>query len=48
VPHWFGSTGEESAEVLSIFGRPGERMHLRAQHDMMGRADDRGGGRADG
>jgi hypothetical protein len=28
VPHWFGSTGEEPAEVLSIFGRPGERMHL--------------------
>jgi len=23
IPHWFGSTGEESAEVLSIFGRPG-------------------------
>ncbi len=31
VPHWFGSTGEEPAEVLSIFGRPGERMHLQAQ-----------------
>jgi transcriptional regulator with XRE-family HTH domain len=31
VPHWFGSTGEESAEVLSIFGRPGERMHLHDQ-----------------
>jgi transcriptional regulator with XRE-family HTH domain len=31
VPHWFGSTGEEPAEVLSIFGRPGERMHLHAQ-----------------
>src|SRR3954470_20981080 len=27
VPHWFGSTGHEPAEVLSIFGRPGERMH---------------------
>ena len=26
VPHWFGSTGEEPAEVLSIFCRPGERM----------------------
>jgi transcriptional regulator with XRE-family HTH domain len=25
-PHWFGSTGEEPAEVLSLFGRPGERM----------------------
>ncbi len=29
VPHWFGSAGEEPAEVLSIFGRPGERMSLR-------------------
>lgn len=31
VPHWFGSTGEEAAEVLSIFGRPGERMHVHEQ-----------------
>jgi transcriptional regulator with XRE-family HTH domain len=31
VPHWFGSTGDGPAEVLSIFGRPGERMHVRAQ-----------------
>jgi transcriptional regulator with XRE-family HTH domain len=30
VPHWFGSTGEGTAEVLSIFGRPGERMHVTA------------------
>lgn len=29
VPHWFGSTGEEPSEVLSIFGRPGERMRIR-------------------
>jgi len=26
VPHWFGSTDDEPAEILSIFGRPGERM----------------------
>ncbi len=26
LPHWFGSTGAEPAEILSIFGRPGERM----------------------
>jgi transcriptional regulator with XRE-family HTH domain len=26
VPHWFGSTGDQPAEILSIFGRPGERM----------------------
>jgi transcriptional regulator with XRE-family HTH domain len=29
VPHWFGSAGNESAELLSIFGRPGERMNVR-------------------
>ena len=33
VPHWFGSTGDGPAEVLSIFGRPGERMHVRARPD---------------
>ncbi len=31
LPHWFGSTGEGPTEVLSIFGRPGERMHVRAR-----------------
>jgi quercetin dioxygenase-like cupin family protein len=29
VPHWFGSTGDEAAEIISIFGRPGERMTVR-------------------
>jgi transcriptional regulator with XRE-family HTH domain len=29
-PHWFGSTGHEPAEVLSLFGRHGERMHVRS------------------
>jgi transcriptional regulator with XRE-family HTH domain len=29
VPHWFGSTGDAPAEILSIFGRPGERMSIR-------------------
>lgn len=33
LPHWFGSTGEGPAEVLSIFGRPGERMHVRETSD---------------
>ena len=28
-PHWFGSTGAEPAEILSIFSRPGERMTVR-------------------
>jgi transcriptional regulator with XRE-family HTH domain len=31
VPHWFGSTGEQPAEILSLFGRQGERMHVRAK-----------------
>jgi hypothetical protein len=31
MPHWFASTGDGAAEVLSIFGRPGERMHVRLQ-----------------
>lgn len=30
VPHWFGSTGSGAVEVLSLFGRQGERAHLRA------------------
>ena len=30
LPHWFGSAGDGPAEVLSLFGRPGERMHVRA------------------
>ncbi|MEV7009838.1 XRE family transcriptional regulator [Streptosporangium sp. NPDC051022] len=30
LPHWFGSTGEDSVEILSLFGRQGERMHVRA------------------
>jgi transcriptional regulator with XRE-family HTH domain len=29
VPHWFGSTGDQPAEILSIFGRPSERMTVR-------------------
>jgi transcriptional regulator with XRE-family HTH domain len=36
--HWFGSTGDGAAEVLSIFGRPGERMLVRA-HNGSGRAE---------
>ena len=29
VPHWFGATGHEPAEILSIFTRPGEQMSVR-------------------
>jgi transcriptional regulator with XRE-family HTH domain len=31
VPHWFGATGGEPVEFLSLFGRQGERAHLRAR-----------------
>jgi len=37
VPHWFGSTGHEPAEILSLFGRHGERMHVRARSGQDGR-----------
>ena len=29
VPHWFGSDGTRPAEVLSLFGPQGERVHAR-------------------
>ena len=31
VPHWFGSADTTPVEVLSLFGRQGERAHLRAR-----------------
>jgi transcriptional regulator with XRE-family HTH domain len=31
LPHWFGSTGQQPVEILSILGRQGERMHVRAK-----------------
>ncbi|MFG1805106.1 helix-turn-helix domain-containing protein [Streptomyces sp. NPDC049040] len=31
LPHWFSGTGGRPAEVLSLFGRQGERMHVRAR-----------------
>ncbi|OKK03527.1 XRE family transcriptional regulator [Streptomyces sp. CB03234] len=31
LPHWFGTTGDGPVEVLSLFGRQGERMHVRAR-----------------
>lgn len=30
-PHWFGSAGAEPVEILSMFGKHGERIHLRAR-----------------
>ncbi|WUH92551.1 XRE family transcriptional regulator [Streptomyces sp. NBC_00433] len=31
LPHWFSGAGGQPAEVLSLFGRQGERMHVRAR-----------------
>ncbi|NUS73973.1 MAG: helix-turn-helix transcriptional regulator [Corynebacteriales bacterium] len=31
LPHWFGSTGRGLVEVLSLFSKQGERIHLRAK-----------------
>ncbi|MFB4314159.1 helix-turn-helix domain-containing protein [Actinomadura sp. 21ATH] len=31
IPHWFGSADDRPVEVLSLFGRQGERMHVRAR-----------------
>ncbi len=30
VPHWFGNPGADPVEFLTLFGRQGERMHVRA------------------
>jgi transcriptional regulator with XRE-family HTH domain len=31
VPHWFGGADDQPVEFLSLFGRQGERAHLRAR-----------------
>ncbi|GAA3818598.1 XRE family transcriptional regulator [Sphaerisporangium flaviroseum] len=31
VPHWFGNPAPQPAEVLSLFGPQGERLHVRAR-----------------
>ncbi|WP_028479537.1 helix-turn-helix domain-containing protein [Nocardia sp. CNY236] len=31
TPHWFGAAGRSSVEVLSLFGKHGERIHVRAR-----------------
>lgn len=31
VPHWFGPAGTEPVEIISLFGRQGERAHLRTR-----------------
>ncbi|UZX01743.1 helix-turn-helix transcriptional regulator [Arthrobacter sp. CDRTa11] len=31
IPHWFGRADGKAVEFLSLFGRQGERMHVRAK-----------------
>jgi len=31
LPHWFGAADDQPIEILSLFGKQGERTHLRAQ-----------------
>ncbi|WP_067542159.1 helix-turn-helix domain-containing protein [Nocardia crassostreae] len=31
IPHWFGAADNEPVEFLSLFGKQGERAHVRAQ-----------------
>ncbi|MFJ6792861.1 helix-turn-helix domain-containing protein [Streptomyces sp. NPDC091268] len=31
LPHWFGSADGRPVEILSLFGRQGERIHVRAK-----------------
>jgi transcriptional regulator with XRE-family HTH domain len=31
TPHWFGSAGPRSVELLVLFGPQGERLHIRAR-----------------
>jgi len=30
MPHWFGAADDDAVEFLSLFGKSGERVHLRA------------------
>ncbi|MET1017829.1 MAG: XRE family transcriptional regulator [Leifsonia flava] len=36
TPHWFGRADDGAVEVLSLFGKQGERMHVRAQPQRTG------------
>lgn len=36
LPHWFGAAGPGRVEFLSIFGKEGERMHVRARSTVDG------------
>ena len=42
VPHWFGAAGAEPVEFLSLFGKQGERAHVRASTSRRSVTTDRG------
>jgi transcriptional regulator with XRE-family HTH domain len=44
VPHWFGALGTEPVEFLTLFGRQGERAHIRAVGAKTLHSEDIGGG----
>ena len=43
VPHWFSAAGGEPVELLSLFGKQGERAHLRARPRAGGSGGSAGG-----
>ncbi|MEC4018239.1 helix-turn-helix domain-containing protein [Streptomyces sp. H27-D2] len=45
LPHAFSSADDHPVEMLSLFGRQGERVHLRAKPSARGRRDDDDGSR---
>ena len=40
VPHWFAAADDRPVELLSLFGRQGERAHLRARPKARASADE--------
>ncbi|WP_369052393.1 helix-turn-helix domain-containing protein [Kineococcus terrestris] len=44
TPHWFGAADERGVEFLSLFGRQGERAHLRLRPRRAGGGDQAGDG----
>ncbi|MBN9629168.1 MAG: cupin domain-containing protein, partial [Actinobacteria bacterium] len=42
VPHWFERAGADAVEFLSLFGKQGERVHLRARPSRPGDGDQTG------
>ena len=39
VPHWFGAADDEPVEILSLLGKHGEHIHVRASPSRKRKAD---------